>query len=221
MTLSWAAEEQGSRIEQIRQLAINLFHSKGYPSTSIRDIAGHLDIKSSSLYYHFPSKQDLLFDVLDKIMDELIRGLQEAVNAHADPVEKLRGAIRYHVAFHAEHKEEAFISHSELRCLTAENYARILKKRRRYEDIFQEILRRGVKEGVFDVPDVKVVSYAILLMCTGVAAWYSQGGGLESGAVQEIHENLVLHGILRERKEGVPENSGSNGKGRGKRNAAL
>lgn len=202
MALSWVTEEQASRIEQIRQLTIHLFHEKGYPATSIRDIAKHLDIKSSSLYYHFQSKQDLLFDVLNRIMDELIQGLQAHVAGGQSPQEKLVAAVRYHISFHTEHQAEAFISHSELRFLSPENFRRIIEKRKHYEEIFQEVLREGVEAGVFDIPDVKVVSYAILLMCTGVSSWFSEKGRLRGEDVARIHGDLVLHGILKAPKGG-------------------
>jgi len=40
------------------------------------------------------------------------------------------------------------------------------------------VLREGVEAGVFNVPDVKVASYAILLMCTGVSSWFAEKGRL-------------------------------------------
>jgi len=202
LALSWATEEQASRSEQIRQMTIHLFHEKGYPATSIRAIAKNLDIKSSSLYYHFQSKQDLLFDVLDRIMDELIQGLQKSVAHGQTPEEKLVAAIRFHISFHTDHQAEAFISHSELRFLSAENFRRIAEKRKRYEEIFQQVLREGVEAGVFNVPDVKVASYAILLMCTGVSSWFAEKGRLGGEEVARIHEDLILRGILKTSKGG-------------------
>jgi len=205
MVFSWTTEEQASRIEQIRQMTIHLFHERGYPATSIRDIARHLDIKSSSLYYHFHSKQDLLFDVLNRIMDELIRGLEAHVARGQSPQEKLVAAVRFHISFHMEHRAEAFISHSELRFLSPENFRRIVEKRKRYEEIFQEVLREGVEAGVLEIPDVKVVSYAILLMCTGVSSWFSEKGRLRGEEVARIHEELILRGILKTPKGGESE----------------
>ncbi len=43
-----------------QRVALELFTSKGYASTSLREIAERLGINKASLYYHFASKEDIL-----------------------------------------------------------------------------------------------------------------------------------------------------------------
>lgn len=51
--------------EKIIEKAEDLFFSKGFKSTSLQDLAGELDIKPASLYYHFPSgKEEIYIAVL-------------------------------------------------------------------------------------------------------------------------------------------------------------
>lgn len=45
--------------------ALELFWEKGYGSTSIADILGRAGANAGSLYHFFPTKQDLLLEVLD------------------------------------------------------------------------------------------------------------------------------------------------------------
>ena len=45
--------------------AMRLFADKGYSSTSVADILREAEVNSGSLYYAFPTKQDLLVAVLD------------------------------------------------------------------------------------------------------------------------------------------------------------
>ena len=45
--------------------AIILFAAKGFKETSIRDIASAVGINPASLYFYFPSKEDLLMYMLD------------------------------------------------------------------------------------------------------------------------------------------------------------
>lgn len=49
--------------ERILLEALNLFSQKGYDPVSVRDIAGAVGIKESSLYNHFKNKQDI-FDCI-------------------------------------------------------------------------------------------------------------------------------------------------------------
>lgn len=50
---------------KILEISIDLFAKNGFAETSIRDIAREAGIKSSSLYYHFQSKEEILYEILD------------------------------------------------------------------------------------------------------------------------------------------------------------
>lgn len=43
----------------------NLFFETAFSDLSMDQIAGHLQMKKASLYYHFPSKEKMFLDVLD------------------------------------------------------------------------------------------------------------------------------------------------------------
>lgn len=51
--------------ERIFEAAVDLFARDGYSGVSIRDITRAVDIKESSFYNHFPSKEALLQAILD------------------------------------------------------------------------------------------------------------------------------------------------------------
>ncbi|MDP2135665.1 MAG: helix-turn-helix domain-containing protein, partial [Sulfuritalea sp.] len=54
-----AAEEPNRRADIVRA-AGRLFAEKGYAATTIRDIAGAVDMQSGSPFYHFRTKHDML-----------------------------------------------------------------------------------------------------------------------------------------------------------------
>ena len=67
--------------ERILAVASELFTDQGYEATSLREIADRLDITKAALYYHFPSKDDILRALLepfDGLLEELLRRLEEA-----------------------------------------------------------------------------------------------------------------------------------------------
>src|SRR5271156_6797402 len=45
---------------QAQKVALELFAEQGYEKTSLREIAERLGVTKAALYYHFPSKQDIL-----------------------------------------------------------------------------------------------------------------------------------------------------------------
>ena len=78
--------------------AMTLFAEKGYGSTSVADILKAADANAGSLYHVFPTKQDLLVEVLDAYRQGIAPMLLEPAWAGvADPIERvfaLLGAYR-------------------------------------------------------------------------------------------------------------------------------
>src|SRR5262249_38970236 len=62
------AERAGTR-DEILRVAAELFFAGGYEATTVREIAKELEIKSASIYYHFPDKEQILFEVVRDVLD--------------------------------------------------------------------------------------------------------------------------------------------------------
>jgi AcrR family transcriptional regulator len=49
--------------ERILDIALELFTTQGYDTTSLRDISARLGITKAALYYYFPRKEDILLEL--------------------------------------------------------------------------------------------------------------------------------------------------------------
>ena len=58
-----------ARRVQIREVAADLFDRSGYRDTSMDKIAEEVGIKKASLYYYFPSKDRLLIEMHDEMIE--------------------------------------------------------------------------------------------------------------------------------------------------------
>lgn len=187
------------RLEQIRRVGCQLLYRQGYAGTTMRQIAAHLRIKAASLYHHFPSKQEILFDLMHTTATELLEGLARIAARPCDGAEdarvNLEDAIRWHVLFHTQKREEAFVSHSEMRSLTAENLQAILAVRQQYDRLFDSLLRQCQRFGVLPRRDTAVVRNAILTMCTATAGWFNPHGRLTAAQVADQIVEFVWHGL--------------------------
>jgi AcrR family transcriptional regulator len=183
--------------ERIRRAAIALFNARGYHGTPIRALARIVRVEAASLYYHFPSKQEILTDIFTRVMDDLLEGLQQAMQAGPSAEERLRAVVRFHVLFHVARQAEAAISRSELRSLTPSNLRRIIAKRDRYETMLRTLLLDGVKSGAFEIRDVPLMATAILTMCSGVSDWFSRQGRLSADAVADAYADMVQQLVSR------------------------
>ena len=185
------------RYNQIRAVGCHLLFERGYAGMTMRQIAARLQMKAGSLYHHFPSKQHILFDLMQTTASELLEGLRRIAESDDSAEQQLDAAIRWHVLFHTQKREEAFVSHSELRSLTHDNLKEILKLRREYERLFDSILKRGQRQGVFLLQEPGVIRNCILTMCTATAGWFSPEGPLTAEQVADQIRDFVWSGLIR------------------------
>lgn len=87
-----------ARRAQILAAAVQLFATKGYHSTTIRDIAREAGIAEGTVYVYFENKSALLLGILDRMRESVTRDAPPARVDHADPRDFLRTYLRYPLA---------------------------------------------------------------------------------------------------------------------------
>jgi AcrR family transcriptional regulator len=181
----------GARI--LLTAAVDAMVEHGYHGTSVRDVAERAGMSPAALYHHFPSKQALLFTIMDRGMDELIRRSEEAYAAAPDDLaEQLQALVRVHVLRHIEHRKESFLGNSELRSLDEPGRSAILAKRDRHMSSFYRVVREGVERGQFRTRFPTEAARSIVTMCTAVATWYHEDGPLPAEEIARRYADLAL-----------------------------
>lgn len=175
---------------RIQEAALKLFARQGYAAVSMRQIAGEVGVQAGALYNYTPDKQSLLSGLMRDHMVHLLAAWREQA-AVPGAMARLEAFSRFHIRFHLERPDEVFIAYMELRNLSPENFTEIEALRGEYEDALEQILRDGVAEGVFEVPDPKIATLAVIAMLTGVNTWYRSGGRLSQDEVETIYWEMV------------------------------
>jgi AcrR family transcriptional regulator len=131
-----------NRREALLEAAAELFGSRGYEGTSMRDIASAVGMLPGSVYYHFRSKDDLLLEV----HREGVRHFHEALDtalaaAGTDPRERFLAASRAHLATLLDGSRYAQIVTPEFtRSVPPEMRREMIADRDRYEARFIELI---------------------------------------------------------------------------------
>ncbi|TDC81930.1 TetR/AcrR family transcriptional regulator [Actinomadura sp. 7K507] len=184
---------QGPGENGILRAAIAVMTEHGYHGTSVRDIAMRAGISPAALYYHFESKQEVLATIMERGIETLLRASRAALaEAGDEPAAGLGTLVETHVLFHLQDQRGTMLGTSELRALDEPVRGRHIAKRHQQQRLFDGVITRGAELGVFSTPIPLEASRAIVVMCTGVAAWFSPDGPLGRAEIARNYRRLAL-----------------------------
>ncbi len=156
----------------------------------MREIAAEVGVRAGALYLYTPDKQTLLYDLMKDHLEALLAAWEKAKGT-GTPLERLETFVGFHVDYHFDLRDKVFVSYMELRNLSDENFRKIQKLRRSYEDELEAILADGLESGAFRFEDVRVTTMALLAMLLGYITWFRGGGRLDKDDIRRIHLDLA------------------------------
>jgi AcrR family transcriptional regulator len=202
------AGSEGGRTEAaIRGAAVGLIARHGYEAVSMRQIAAQVGVQAAALYRYFPTKEDLLFALMEGHMSDLAASWQAMRPASPDPAGRLAAFVQHHIRFHIARRHATHVSNMELRSLSKANLTAILKLRTAYEKELRQILRDGADSGVFAIDDTGLTAMAIIQMMTGVIVWFRPGERLSVEDVARTYLAMTMRLVGRREDADVPEHA--------------
>jgi len=179
--------------EVILKAAIAVMAEHGYHGTSVRDIAERAGLSPAALYYHFTSKQDVLATLMERGIERLLTRTRAALaEAGEAPADRLSAIVEVQVLFHLERQAATLLGTTELRALEEPLRGKHKAKRVAQQRLFDQVIEEGVAQGVFTTALPQEAARAIVVMCTGVAGWFSPRGKLSREEVVRRYQRLAL-----------------------------
>lgn len=178
---------------RVLEAALKLFAEHGYAGASVRDVAAAAGVKPATIYAHYPSKEHILAELCRIGHEQQYRDVRAAVLASGGaPRDQIVAYVRAHVGFHTTYPMLAVVSNSELHALSEELGAATFVLRRESEGLLQDIIKRGVRSGAFDVVDPWLTVAAIGGMGLRVAYWFSPAYELSAEKVADGYAEFAL-----------------------------
>lgn len=193
-------QEVSSPRAAILDASVRLFGEHGYTGTTMRDIAKAVGVLPGSLYAHIDSKETLLLEIVESGIERFL-AVQELVESSKAPAdEKLRIAIKAHVAIVADDPGRTLVVFHQWRFLTEPNRTRAVSMRRRYAQTFMQILTEGMESGVFRADlDKRVVVFSVLGALNWTPEWYSPNGEMGAEEIGNRFADTMLLGLCANR----------------------
>lgn len=170
--------DDGNRRQALIQGAARLFRRKGFDATSTRDIAAAAGMQSGSPFYHFKSKQALLFAVMEEGMRSAIQHQQDALQkAQVQAIgssARLRVLVRHHFDILLGPGNDFIpVMLYEARSITARQRAVLAELQGEYEAPWVPVLEALRAEGRLKA-DVKLARLLIFGALNWSAQWYDR-----------------------------------------------
>ncbi len=147
--------------ERILEVTEDVLRRFGLAKATVVDVARALDVSHGSVYRHFPSKASLREAVAKRWLDRVNAPLLKVAESPAPPPARLERWLRTMIAI--KHKKvcedpEMFETYLTL----AQEACKVVKAHKDgLVDQIANILSEGVKQGVFQVADVKATARAL------------------------------------------------------------
>ena len=142
------------RRAEIMDASMLLFMEKGYANTTTQDIVDKVNISRGLLYYHFKNKEDILYCLVERYSEKLLRYIHVIVNDDdKTAIEKIRAFIDATIIstdnVSAEGTElQKTVDLEENRYMLDKLSHKLIEKLTIY---FERIINQGISEKVFSV----------------------------------------------------------------------
>ena len=168
--------DDGNRRRALILGAARLFRRQGFDGTSTRDIAAAAGMQSGSPFYHFKTKQALLFAVMEEGMRSALERQRQAMAAMgaATPEEKLRGLVRNHFEVLLGTGSDFYpVMLYEARSITPRQRASLAALKSEYEGVWDPVLRALHDSGRLHA-EVKLARLLIFGALNWAVQWFDR-----------------------------------------------
>jgi AcrR family transcriptional regulator len=183
-----------TRVE-ILEASAQIFSQKGYHGTSMQDIADAVNLQKASLYHHVSSKQEILFELLNRGLHLLIDVVEKVITNSNSPAENLRIAIKAYLKSLAEHQDLTSVLLLEYRSLEPKYLKPHIDERDKFEQIWRDLINAGIRDGSFSCEDPSMATRALLGEMNWTVTWFRGDGTMSAEEIADQITDLYLLGL--------------------------
>lgn len=181
------AEDYGEKRDAIVEEAAKLFAARGFDGASLADLAEACGMSKSLFYHYYPSKEQILFAVMDGHMEALLTAIEPAAE---DPRRALRDFARRLLGLYAGAAGKQKVLLYELARLPAAERRQIVAKERKLIAFVEDIISRAQPHA--DRAALRARSMLFFGMLNWTHTWLKPGAGMSRDEVADLAANTIL-----------------------------
>jgi AcrR family transcriptional regulator len=171
-------ERYDRRRQEMVYAAAKVFAHRGYDATTMQDLAASMGLATGALYHYFGSKEQLLIEICDQLMEPLLERAHELMDGDDPPEQQLRALLRMWVANVVEHRDHMLVFQQERHAIeTGAKWRGVRDSRKAFERLVEDALERAGAAQSTGV-DGRLALMALLGMVNHTPQWYRPRGRL-------------------------------------------
>lgn len=183
------------RREAIMAVAASLYATKGFLGASVAELAQACETSKSLIYHYYPSKEDILYDVMDSHVQSLV---DEAVKIEAQPgapEQRLRQLAHALMQLYSGAQANQKILLNELPNLPEPRRALIVKHQRDLLDVVDRLLIAMRPKLAKKPAQRRPIIMMFFGMLNWTHIWFDPAGPVKADAIAELATNMFLGGL--------------------------
>jgi AcrR family transcriptional regulator len=188
------------RRKQIVAAATTLFSKRGYFRTTIKDVAELAGISPGLIYQYVSDKDDLLFFVLQEVVDAYARELPIAIANETTPLRRLRAAIEAYCRTVDNNRAATLLAYRSTKSLPEAKRLSIEGGELATNALITDVLKECAQVGLIQSVNLELLTYRIVM---AAHTWALKSWRLKTICTLDeyIEESVsgVLQGVLTPR----------------------
>jgi AcrR family transcriptional regulator len=186
-------ERYERRRREVIATAAQLFAERGYQATSISELTAATGLAAGGLYHYIESKDQLLILICDELLDPLLDRAREIDATPAAPAEQLRELLHAWLAQIASHRDHMLVFAQERHVIEREpQWRRVRGQRKAFEQLLDDVLARGEREGSMRFDDRAFTLLTLLGMVNYTPQWLRPRGRLTPEQIADGYCDVIL-----------------------------
>ncbi len=145
---------------RIFNTAIKLFSEKGYENTSIEEITAVAGVAKGSLYYHFPTKEDVFDFLVDNAAKLLSNSIEIKFRHCNNSLEKLQAIMMVQIKSIIRYEDFLVVVLNHILGETPRS-KKCQKELFNYIGKIEDVIKEGIEEGIFYEGDPEALASGI------------------------------------------------------------
>lgn len=186
---------------RILDAAAHVLSRKGFAGTRLTDVAETADMQAPGIYYYFPSREDLIEEVMWSgiaHMAQHVQGTLDELPPEAAPLDRIEAAVESHLRYQLEISDYTTAAIRNAGQIPENIRARYTAEANRYGDIWRKLFEDARREGVLR-PELDARAARMLVL--GALNWAAEWWNPRRGSLDQVirtAKSIVRNGLSSE-----------------------